>query len=181
MSCKYIITKTGMMLTEVIRQALKREYDIHAERIGMGFPGEDNGLAVCIYMYDIQRNSGMNDQRMKTVSTARLRYPSNYYDLYYMVVPYSDSDLKFRVQEECKITDLLLQTLGDLHSFEEEDIGFCLIEPDLDEKMKIWNGFHLPFRTALYGKAGPVEIESARTKEVKRVTDIQLDFKEKER
>lgn len=177
MSCKYIITKTGMMLTEIIRQALNREYGIRAERIGMGVPGEDNSLTVCIYMYDIQRNSDMNDQRMQSVSPTRLRYPSSYYDLYYMFVPYSDSDLKFRAQEECRIIDLLLQTLGDLHSIESEtDIGFSLMELDFDEKMKIWNGLNIPYHTALYGKAGPVEIESARIREVKRVTEIQMDY-----
>lgn len=177
MSCKYMITKTGAVLMEVIRQALNREYGISAERIGMGVPGEDNSLTVCIYMYDIQRNFDMNDQRMKTVSPTKLRYPSNYYDLYYMVVPYSDSDLKFRAEEECRIIDLLLQILGDLHSFEEEEnIGFCLRELDFDEKMKIWNGLNVPFHTALYGKAGPVEIESARIREVKRVTDMQMEF-----
>lgn len=181
MSCKYIITKTGMMLTEVIRQAFEREYGIHAQRIGMGIPGEDSSLTVCIYMYDIQKNSDINNPVMKTLSPARLRYPSNYYDLYYMIVPYSDGDKKFRSQEEGRLIELLLQTLGDLHSFEEEGTGFCLTELDLDKKMAIWNGLNVPFRTALYAKAGPVEIESARTKEVKRVTDIQMDFEEKER
>ncbi|MDE6433940.1 MAG: DUF4255 domain-containing protein [Lachnospiraceae bacterium] len=177
MSCKYVITKTGTMLTEMIGKALSREYGIDAERIGMGLPGEDNSLVVCIYMYDIRKNFDMNDQSMNSVSPTKLRYPSKYYDLYYMIVPYSDSDVKFRAKEECRLIDLLLQSLGDFYSVEEEaEIGFSLIELDFDDKMKIWNGLNIPYHTALYGKAGPIEIESVRTREVKRVTNIQMDF-----
>lgn len=177
MSRKYVITQAGMILMEIIREAFNREYGLAAERIGMGLPGEDGSLAVCIYMYDIRKNFDMNDLNMRSVGPTKLRYPSNYYDLYYMIVPHSDSDLKFRAEEENRLMDLLLQTLGDFQSVEQKaGIDFFLMDLDLDEKMKIWNGLNIPYRTALYGKAGPVEIESANYKEVKRVTNIQMDF-----
>lgn len=177
MSREYVITKTGRRLVEIIRQAVQQEYEISTEQVGMGIPGENNGFMVCVYLYDVQKKQEINNQQMKPVSAQRLQYPSSYYDLYYLIVPSSDSDLKFRAEEECRLIDILLQTLGDLHYIEEEaGIGFSLKELEFEEKMKIWNGLNTPFRTAVYGKAGPVEIESTRTKEIKRVTNILMDF-----
>lgn len=177
----YVVSQIGMQLTGVIREAVGREFNMERNQIGMGIPGEDKNLAVCIYPYDIKRNRDIHHPEMVSVNAAQLRYPSSYYDLYYMLVPYSYSDMKYRMEEELRLLDVLLQVLGDLHYLKEigeekTKVEFDVHDIDFDGKTKIWAGINQPMHTAVYCKAGPVEIQSARMKQVKRVTEIQMDF-----
>lgn len=181
----YVITRAGMRLTELVAQALEREFHMEKGQIGMGVPGEDPNLAVCIYLYDIQRNPDIHLPQMISVSATQLKYPSSYYNLYFMLVPYSGSDRKYRMEEELKLMDVLLQVLGDIHhlegcSGENTEVDFELYDINFDAKTKIWTGLNQPMRMAVYGKAGPVEIQSARIKQVKRVTDVRMDFSQME-
>ncbi len=182
----YVITRAGMQLTRLVAQALEQEFHMEKGQIGMGVPGEDHNLAVCIYLYDIQKNQDIHLPQMISVSATQLKYPSNYYNLYFMLVPYSNSDTKYRAEEELKLMDVLLQVLGDIHHLEEiggekTEVDFEINNIDFDTKTKIWTGLNQPMHTAVYGKAGPVEIQSARMKQVKRVTDIRMDFSQIER
>ncbi|MDE6759712.1 MAG: DUF4255 domain-containing protein [Lachnospiraceae bacterium] len=181
----YVITGAGMQLTRLVAQALEREFHMEKGQIGMGVPGEDHNLAVCIYLYDIRKNPDIHLPQMIPVSATQLKYPSNYYNLYFMLVPYSYSDRKYRMEEELKLMDVLLQVLGDIHHLEktgggETEVDLEIYDMDLDAKAKIWTGLNKPMRMAVYCKAGPVEIQSARTKQVKRVTDIRMDFSQVE-
>lgn len=180
MAADFVITKTGTKLTEILRQVLSATLDIGTERIGMCIPGENSSLLVCIYLYDIKKNTDVLSPEMVPVGLSELRYPSGFYDLYYMIVPYSEGDLQYRLQEETKILDVMLRYLGDVHFLNiEREIPLELSNLDFDSKTKIWNSLNQPIRTAIYCKAGPVEIESARKKKISRVTDVQMDFMEK--
>lgn len=173
----YMLTRTGVKLTEALKMILGEQMNVEADRIGMGIPGEQHNLLVCICLYDIRKNTGMLSSDMITVSQEELKYPSSYYDLYYMLVPCSDSDVKYQKEEDTKLLDVMLQFLGDVHFLNPgREIGFELCDMDFDSKAKIWAGLNQPMRMAVYCKAGPVEIQSTRRKRVSRVTDIQMDF-----
>lgn len=175
------ISGVGERLLELLRISLERELDIGKEQIGTGIPGENEQLILCVYLYDIRRNPDIPQSRMVSAGTGELRYPSYYYDLYYMLIPYSGSDRKYRVEEEIRILDILLQMLGDTHHLNGTEEEIILLDMDFEEKARIWSGLEKPMRTALYCKIGPVEIPSSRRKAVKRVTDIRMDFVEKEK
>ncbi len=178
---RYIITETGRQFAALVTDILKTEFDIPNEQVGLGMPGENSQLALCIFLYDIQKNNDMNIVHLQTVSVGTLRYPSSFYDLYYMLVPYSSGDLKYRAQEESRFLDILLRKLADIGYMKEgEQTEVALINPELEEKIRIWNALNQPLRTALYCKLGPVEILSDRTKEVKRVKDAEMRYLEKE-
>lgn len=177
----YMITKTGIKLTETLKTILEEQMNVDTVRIGMGMPGEENNLLVCICLYDIRKNTDMLSPHMITVSQEELKYPSSYYDLYYMVVPCSDGDVKYRMMEDTKLLDIMFQFLGDVHFLNPgQEIGFELCDMDFDSKAKIWAGLNQSMRMALYCKAGPVEIQSTRRKRIFRVTDIQMDFMQEE-
>ena len=50
----------------------------------------------------------------------------------------------------------------------------------MEEKMRIWTFPNTPYKASLFYTAGPVEIRSARKKEVRRVRDIQYHFTDQE-
>lgn len=177
MEADYVITKAGIKLTELIREILLNEMNMEAERIGLSVPGQEQNLLVCVYLYNIKKNTDIQSQHMISISATELRYPSSYYDLYYMIVPYSDSDLKYREEEKLKILDVMIQFLGDIYFIDtNQEIKFELCDMDLDNKVKIWTGLNQPLHMAVYCKVGPVEVQSMRRKRVSRVTDVQMSF-----
>lgn len=177
----YMITRTGIKLTEILKTILPEQMNVDVDRIGMGMPGEEHNLLVSICLYDIRKNTDMSSPYMITVSQEELKYPSAYYDLYYMLVPCADSDVKYRMEENARLLDVMLQLLGDVHFLKlGQEIGFELCDMDFDTKAKIWAGLNQPMRMAVYCKAGPVEIQSTRRKRVSRVTDIRMDFMQEE-
>lgn len=180
MASGYMITKTCIKLTEELREILADTLNIGTERVGMCVPGDNSHFLVCIYLYDIKKNTAILSQDMVSVGTSELRYPSSFYDLYYMIVPYSEGNSQYRLEEEIKLLDVILQYLGDRHFLNiNKEVQLELSNLDFDSKTKIWNSLNQPLRNAVYCKAGPVEIESTRKKKIARVTDIQMNFKEK--
>lgn len=182
MRADYIITKTGIKLAELLRNVLSDEMNMQADHIGMCMPGQEQNFSVCIYLYDIRKNADIQSQQMVTVSATELRYPSSYYDLYYIIIPHSDSDLKYKAEEELKLLDIIIQYLGDTYFLDtDQKIRFELCDIDFDSKTKIWTGLNQPLQTAVYCKAGPVEVQSLRTKKVSRVTEVRMDFIQEEK
>lgn len=177
MEPEYMLTKTGIQLTETLKAILREQMNVDADRIGMGIPGDEHNLLLCICLYDIRKNTGIASPHMISVSQEKLRYPSSYYDLYYMLVPCWDGDVKYRMEEDTRLLDVMLQLLGDVHFLNPgQEIGFELCDVDFDGKAKIWAGLNQPMHMAVYCKAGPVEVQSTRRKRVSRVTDIRMDF-----
>lgn len=175
MESQHIITETSRRLKEFAADVLKTELDVPKEQTGLGIPEESSPFSLCIFLYDFQKNTNMNNAQFRTVSVGKLRYPSGYYDLFYMLVPYSNGDRKYRTEEELRMLDILLKKLGDAGFLEaDEQTAVTLVNPELEEKIKIWNALNQPLRAALYCKLGPVEVESERTKEIKRVKDVEM-------
>ncbi len=207
MENRYIITETGKLLTQEVRRILEQEFDIPRERVGMGMPGEDGRLSLCIFMYDIRKNLDMHTEQYKAVGREQLRYPSNYYDIFYMLVPYAAGDARYQMEEIARIIDILLKHLGDVSYLEVERqplqeqstapstdrvvspsrsdapstdrVAFQFDNPDFDEKVKIWNSINQPLCPSLFCRVGPVEVESGRTRGIKRVEEVNLQVEEK--
>ena len=47
--------------------------------------------------------------------------------------------------------------------------------------MRLWNYPNVPFKPSLYYKIYPVEVRSRRTREVRRVMDLEFSLEEKTR
>ncbi len=177
----YVIAETGMLLAGISAEILSAEFGLSREKVGLGTPGEDSGCSLCIFPYDVRKNTDVQAVLPVAEGVGRLRNPPQFYDVYYMLVPYSDGDLKYRTEEELKLADALLAGLGDVCFLESErHTEFCLCNPDFDEKAKIWNALNQPLRPAVYCKAGPVAVISGRTRAVNRVSGVWMHFDEKD-
>lgn len=180
MESQYVITETSRRFEGLAADILKAEFDIRKEQVGLGIPKESSPFALCIFLYDLQKNANINSVQFRAVSVGELRYPSSYYDLFYMLVPYSNGDMKYRAEEEFRMLDILLKKLGDTSFLEEnKQTAVTIVNPDFEEKIKIWNALSQPLRLALYCKLGPVEVVSGRTKKMKRVKDVEMHFIDK--
>nr|MDE7297844.1 DUF4255 domain-containing protein [Lachnospiraceae bacterium] len=112
-------------------------------------------------------------------------------DLYYMLIPFSRSDLKYRPSEEQKLLGKMLQVLWDYPNLssavceEEPETGLHTAQVELldigyEEKARIWNGLNEAMRVALYCRVNPVELESCRSRSVRRVREMEMQFGERD-
>lgn len=192
MEVSRVITNASNQLTKFLQDVLKQTMEIEAEHIGLSTPGENHNLAVCVYLYDIKKNTDMIFRKMIPIDAKTSRYPSTYYDLHYMIVPYSKSDIRYKASEEQRYLDVMIQALGDAFwledGFTKEDLitehsatKLELLDMDYEEKAKIWSSLNQAFKLSLFCKVGPVEVSSARSKKVERVEEIQISFVNRER
>lgn len=172
----YKILSISRGLTEMVRNIMRDNLDLLPEKVDLGTPGDEAGLELYLCLYDIHRVSVMQNSEMQNIGIQNLRFPSQYYYLYYMLVPYSYGDLKYRAEEELRMFDVLLSGLTDQVWLEDGDrrLEIELLDPELPDKLRIWSGIQASYHMALYSRIGPVEITSGRTKHIRRVTDWQV-------
>jgi len=184
-----IIAEIGNAIVQLLRDNLVPGIIINTENIGLCIPSDRGDIVLGINLYDIRENQDIVITDMIPKGVNQLKYPSSFYDLYYMITAYSSSDIKFRAAEDQKILGKVLQVLKDNPTFTAEQLGseltnsrfvpkIELLQLENDEKMKLWNVPDTPCKLSLYYKVYPVEIESNRVKEVKRVVDVDFTIQE---
>ena len=177
-------------MATLLRRCMVPEVVQKEEQIGLCYPKEPGEYRVGIYLYDIQESIGVRNTPRQRMEEEQMRFPSTYLDLYYMLIPFSKSDLKYRAAEEQRMLGKMLQTLRDypnlnLNTYESEGrLGPNIIQVELldiacEDKLRIWNGLNEASRTALYCKVSPVELESNRREKITRVREIQMQFEER--
>ncbi len=179
------IAEVGNILVKRLRAHLTPEVLADPNQIGLCSPEERGDLILGIYLYDIRESDELRRTSMVTVDASRQRYPSICLNLYYMVTAYSKGDLKFRAEEEQKILGKVVQVFASYPSLDElagdqstdvEPVVPAIVMQNLplEDKLRIWTVPNAAYRTSLFYKIGPVEIESERFRETRRVTDAEF-------
>lgn len=184
-----IIADIGNAIVQLLRDHLVPAIIINTENIGLCTPSDRGDITLGVNLYDIRENQDIVVTDMLPKGTKQLKYPSTFYDLYYMITAYSTSDIKFRSAEDQKILGKVLNVLKDHPTFTAEQLGrelvnsrfvpkIELLQLEHDEKMKLWNVPNIPYRLSLFYRAYPIEIESNRVKEVARVVDAEFTVRD---
>jgi len=185
-----IISDISEAIIRILREGMVPDIIQNTEGIGMAHPGDKGDLALGICLYDIKRNTDIVQPDRVPVGTGKLRSPSLFVDLYYMITAYSMSDIKFRTLEEAKILGRTMQLLqsrstlkGDLLGKSAGEITHIprieFLDLEAEEKARIWNIPDTPYKLSLFYKVYPVEIESLNVSEVTRVTSADFTIEEK--
>lgn len=184
-----VIAEAGEAMAALLRRYMVPEVVQKEEQIGLCCPKEPGEYRVGIYLYDIQESISVRNAVRQWVGEEQMKFPSTYLDLYYALIPFSRSDLKYRAAEEQRLLGKMLQVLRDypnlnLNTYGSEgNLGADTIQVELldigcEDKLRIWNGLNEASRTALYCKVSPVELESGRREKITRVREIQMQFEE---
>lgn len=175
-----IVAEVGEVLVKLLRENMVPDVILSPNNIGLCSPDEHGDLNLGIFLFDIEESEEVVTQGMVNTGLRRQTYPSVFLDLYYMVTAYSGSDLKFRAGEEQKILGKVIQVFRDYSVLSEQILGEGVSLParielqklEQYEKMRMWNFSNIPYKVSLFYRVGPVEITSAKVKEVTRVTDV---------
>lgn len=181
-----VIANTGSLLVQLLCRELVPEVILYQNNIGLCSPDEHGDFKLGIYLYDISESEDIVAAGMINEGVGHQRYPSAYVSLSYMITAYSDSDVKYRSGEEQKILGRVVQAMHDNSVITEELLGHGIsmsariemLRLEHYEKVRLWNFPNTPYKLSLFYKVGPVEISSAKVKEVTRVRDVAFEFKE---
>ncbi len=158
--------------------------------IGLCSPEDRGDFQLGVHLYSIEECAEMRENEMVSRGLRQQQYPPSYFQLYYMITPYSTSSLKFRAEEEQRILGRVIQVLKDYGTFEAEtfrpvdspkglDIRMEWVSLPTEEKLKIWSAPNSAYRTSLFYRAQPVAVASTRTRAIRRVTGLDLSVDEK--
>jgi hypothetical protein len=178
-------------LINLLREKLAPDVIQNPDAIGLCSPDEKGDMLLGIHLYDIRANDDIRLNEMINLDSGRQQYPSAYLTLSYMVTAYSNADVKFRSGEDHKILNKVIQIFHDnalLSAVSYEPTGKAAdmdlrIHPaglNLEEKQRIWNFPNHPYRASLFYQVAPVEVESARVRDVRRVMDVEFNVDEKD-
>lgn len=181
------IVEVGNVLIERLKEGLVPDVIPGGHSIGLCSPAEKGDYSLGLHLYDIRECEDMRYHEMVNIRVSKQQFPPILLSLYYMVTAYSDSDLKFRAPQEQSILGRVLQLFYDNpliaagqmgQSALGMDMRIELLNLDLDEKLRIWNMPDVPYKASLFYRITPVELDSVRTQQVTRVTQLSFGLKE---
>lgn len=182
-----IVSDISDAIVKLLREGMVPDIIPNTEGIGVCHPSDKGDVSLGICLYDIRRNNDIDATERIAVGADKLRSPSAYLDLYYMITAYSSSDIKFRSLEESKMLGRVIQIIEGNPVFKPELYGNAfanmkfqprieMLDIDNEEKHRIWNIPDKPYKLSLFYKVYPVEIESEHITSITRVSETDFTF-----
>ena len=176
------ISDIGKTLVRILNDSLVPDVILHNGSIGLCSPDDHGDFNLGIYLYDVSPSEEIFAHGMVNTGLKEQTYPSTFLTCRYMITSYSSGDLKYRAEEDQRVLGRVVQALADHYvlgqtsalygepmktRIEQERIGAY-------EKIRLWTFPNESYRVTLFYKVSPVEITSARTKAMTRVTDLSV-------
>lgn len=184
-----VISAVGLGIAGCLRMHMVPGMLSGEEDIGLCTPAEHGNIRLGICLYDMKESEEIRVNGMQPLDEEHLQYPPMYLSLYYMITAYSDSDLRFRAEEEQRILGMAMQVLydnpildgdtmlpaeGDVES--ESDLHLEYLNLPLNKKNEVWTAMGTQSRLSLFYRAAPVKLESGKKKKISRVKEIITEY-----
>lgn len=178
-----IIANTGTHLVEMLQGALVPELIPSAGEIGLRSPEDRGDVVLGLFLYDVRQSEEVF-QPVRAVRNERISRPPLYLSLYYMITAYAKGDTAYKLTQEELILGRVIQFFYDNPVIPLEDVDaqgtggvglhVQMLNPDTDEKSKIWSFPNTGNRLSLFYKVSPVAVESAVSHTFERVMDVDV-------
>lgn len=179
-----IIADTGNCLVERLRGVLVPDLIQNVGEIGLRSPEDRGDTSLGLFLYDIKPSEEVYQKRA-VVTNDRISKPPMFLSLSYMITAYAQGDIQYRLLQEERILGRVIQYFYDnpIIPLEEVDpqmtggteLHIQMLNPDVDEKSKIWSFPNVGNRLSLFYKVSPVAIDSEISRKVTRVTDLDIN------
>ena len=180
-----IIAEVGNALVRLLQKELVPDIVSSAAGIGLASPADRGDMTLCIHLYDVSESQNYRVSGMISDGVDRQKFPPIHLTLSYMIAAFSASDVKFRSQDEQRILGKVVQVLRDnpilnLDTMEfgtgseGERIRIEMIKPNAEEKTNVWSFSKTDSKLSLFYRLEPVALESAKTKNIRRVQEIEF-------
>ncbi|MFG6367617.1 MAG: DUF4255 domain-containing protein [Lachnospiraceae bacterium] len=178
-----IIADTSAYLIELLQKALVPELISDVSEIGLRSPEEKGDIVLGVFLYDVRQSEEVF-QQLRTVAKERISKPPLYLSICYMITAYGKGDAMYRLIQEEQILGRVIQIFYDNSIIPIEridsqttgdfDLHIQMMNPDIDEKSKIWSFPNVSNRLSLFYKVSPIAIDSAVSRKFSRVTEVDI-------
>ncbi len=186
-----VIQEVGNALVALLRENLTPDIIQNQDAIGLCNPYDRGDIVLGLYLYDIRENEEIRINDRQNLDAGKQRNPSVYLTLSYMITAYSTADVKFRAGEDHKILGKVVQlfhdnpvlsaaTLEPVERASEMNLRIQMLNLEVEEKQRLWNFPNHPHRVSLFYRVSPVEVESAKIRQIQRVVEMDLTVREQE-
>ena len=180
-----IIAEVGNALIRLLRKELVPDLVKTGAGIGLASPDNREDRILCVHLYDVSESETYRVSGMISDGADRQKFPPVYLTLSYMITAFSAGDAKFRSEEEQRILGRVVQILRDHPTLNLDTMEFDMgggdnlislemLKVDQEEKAKVWSFPNLAPKLSLFYRLGPVALASARTKDVRRVQEMEF-------
>lgn len=180
-----IISEVGNALVKLLRKELVPDLIKTDAGIGLASPADRGDITLCVHLYDVSESEICRMSGMISDGADRQKFPPIHLTLSYLITAFSASDVKFRSEEEQRILGRVAQVLRDYPILnldtmefgtgsEGDRIRIEMHNSGIDEKSKVWSFPNLPPRLSLFYRMGPVALEATKTKNIRRVQEIEF-------
>lgn len=165
---------TGKSLLELLRDTLCPEYVRDRDNILLTAPWEEEDYRVGIYLYDIQDHSLAVPAAADTGGDT-LRFPPKALELSYMV--FCNEKHRFGGLQRERLQGILTEIVRAAHDHprlkreDGETVELSFLRESVEFKIRLWGSFNQPLQPAVYLRAAPVAVASARTRKANRVRE----------
>lgn len=177
-----VISEISEEMVRVLRKELVPELAADENTIGLCSPEDQEDMTFGVYLYDIQENDEIRQNRMVNVADNKQSYPPAFFSLYYMLTAYSQSDKKYKMAQEQRMLGRAARYFHDYPylEIEGEYIPVQLQKISTEDKIKLWNFNGKPFQVSLFYKVAPVRLDSGRIREVVRVRQREIYMEQRD-
>jgi hypothetical protein len=180
----------GNSIVELLKRELTPEPIDKPEKVGLCSPNEPEDFQLTVHLYHIEENGNYRQNDMMIENKNRMRYPPLSLKLHYLITAHSKGKGSAKSEDEGRILGRVMQCLYD-HSViesnllqgslkeQEEGIRIAFNQMSYDELQRIWAYPNKPYKLSLSYMVEPVLLNSTRTRNVKRVTDVRVQLNQK--
>lgn len=184
-----VIADVGNTLLKLMRDNMTPEPIPKAEMIGLCSPADKGDFRLILFLYCIEEVGDNIYPEMRRVAPGILQYPPVSLNLFYLLTAYSTAELNSRALDEHRILGRAVQVIYDnavlrnsaLHGtlFEKnEELRITRNNLSVEQITEIWNRFtDVPFKLSVSYRIGPVNLDSTRIKETRRVMEVEVNIK----
>ena len=181
MSSYNMIANVGNTIAEVLKKSLVPDVIQNENFIGLCSPNDKGDFILGIYLYNIEENRDMRMNSYISNGTDVQVKPPIFLNLYYMITPYSQSDVRFKSYENQILLGKVIQTLNDYSTIIDKfgnKLNVNMINLTDDQKRNILNSFQNSANSnvSIFYRVSPVQIESTNVRQVVRVKDVDLSI-----
>lgn len=173
------ILLTDNALLDLLKKNLCPEYVRDREAVLLTSPWEEGDFRVGVYLYDIQDHSVMSTEG-SYISDEERGFPPKAVELSYMI--FCNEKHRFggvqREQVHAVLNEIIRLVYDNplLKREDGESVQVSFLREDAEFKLRLWGSFNQPLQPAVYIRAVPVLVASARSRKAARVRENVVDI-----
>lgn len=186
------IYEAGNALVEYLRDTLCPEPVSKREQISLCTPYEPENNQLTVYMYSIEEDPAVISEGFVARSYDRETMSPTELQAGFLVTAHSNAPANLREADRYRIIGAAIQAVKDMPVLSRKYLSGSIAGKDTalrlnmdrvsnENMLKIWNNTSVPYKSSIVVRMNGIVIDSKRTRDVSRVTEIQIGVDQKER